>query len=183
MASTAPAFPVSTCAWPLAALHHRASKNRRVNASQTPSYHCLLPFQVRQVMIKTYMTITPEQTVQVGGVRMKFQREPFHGIEPLECGYFRRPRWISSSESNSGERGRPDRSVWRPAKHLPASVLCERDRARRHASEEKSMQGNRARSGVRDAPLSSALRYVRGSFFVAAGSHSLHGFSAKLRLF
>jgi hypothetical protein len=61
-------------------------------------------------------------------------------------------RLSSPIDGDPGERGRPARRVWRPAKHIPAPVLNGRKRVASQPSEEKPMKGNQARSGARDAP-------------------------------
>jgi hypothetical protein len=38
----------------------------------------------------------------------------------------RRFRWICSRIRNAGERGRLDRSVWRPAKHISPTTFLDR---------------------------------------------------------
>jgi len=63
-------------------------------------------------------------------------------------------RWVCSSDSDSGESGRPARSVWRLAKHMPASAFIDSDQAPSQPSEEKLIEGCQPGSGTRDAPRS-----------------------------
>jgi hypothetical protein len=58
---------------------------------------------------------------------------------------------LSESTAILGERGRPARSVWRPAEHIPASAFCRRSPPI-HRSEKESLEANQPGSAARDAP-------------------------------